>query len=210
MSTTSLPLPSPIRTPPSPRETGPQLAKLLQENKAASDAVVIGIEPGGMLVATEIADRLSLSVDVLAIEAVMPPFYSSWQLRPAIGAVASTGGVVLEEHAIERLRLSRNEVEAAVEAAEGSLYRRRPGIRRGWAPDLRGKTVILVDETAETGFTLRAAIAALRKLEPRRIVAAVPAAPETVYREVVKLPDQFVCPVRVPDFASLSSYNDSL
>ncbi|HEX9519008.1 MAG TPA: phosphoribosyltransferase family protein [Streptosporangiaceae bacterium] len=90
------------------------------------------------------------------------------------------------------------------------LLRREQAYRQGRLfPDVAGKVVILVDDGLATGSSMRAAIEALRRLEPRRIVVATPAAPESTCREPTALADEVVCATTPsPFFAVGNSYCD--
>lgn len=111
-----------------------------------------------------------------------------------MGAVASGGVRVLDRNLIRVAHVSDADVERIADAEERELERRER-LYRGDRPfpDLKAKTVILVDDGLATGASMRAAVAALREEKPTRIIVAVPvAAPETcdAFRSIA---DEIVC-----------------
>ncbi|MDT5028439.1 MAG: hypothetical protein QOE61_4865 [Micromonosporaceae bacterium] len=127
-----------------------------------------------------------------------------------MGAVASGGVVVLNDDVIRGLGIAPEVIEQAVER-EGREVQRRELAYRGDRPmpDIAGKTVIVVDDGVATGASMRAAIQALRRLRPARIVVAVPAAPESTSQELAGLVDEVVCATAPsPFFAVGQSYWD--
>jgi putative phosphoribosyl transferase len=112
----------------------------------------------------------------------------------AMGALASGGARVLNQHVITTLGISEASIQAIV-AKEQRELKRREQIYRGQRPplDVTTQTVILVDDGLATGSTMRAAIAGLRQLSPRQLVVGVPvAAPETC-QELSREADDVVC-----------------
>src|SRR5205823_7437619 len=123
------------------------------------------------------ARALHAPLDVFLVRKLGVPGYQEL----AMGAIATGGVVVLNDEAVQGLGIPQNVIEA-VAAKERRELRRREQLYRDDrpAPDVRGKTVILVDDGLATGSTMRAAVAALRRQDPARIVVAVPVgAPET-------------------------------
>lgn len=126
---------------------------------------------GGVPVAFEVAQALNAPLDVFIVRKLGVPGQEEF----AMGAIATGGVRVVNEDAGGYLRIS-DEVLDAVAAKEVKELERRERAYRGSrpAPDVRGRTVILVDDGLATGSTMRAAAAALRKQQPARIVVAVP------------------------------------
>jgi putative phosphoribosyl transferase len=178
-------------------DAGRQLAGRLGAYAGRKDVRVLGLPRGGVPVAAEVARVLGAPLDVFVVRKLGVPGHEEL----AMGAIASGGVRVLNDEVVGVLRIPPAEIEAAASRAAAEL-RRRESLYRGDRPpvDVRGRSVILVDDGLATGSTMRAAAAALRRLEPARTVVAVPvAAPETfadLRREVdevvsVLLPESF-------------------
>jgi putative phosphoribosyl transferase len=159
------------------RHAGCQLARALAGYAGRPDVVVLALPRGGVPVAYEVARALDAPLDVFLVRKLGVP----GREELALGALATGGVRVLNEAVVQRLRIPPD-VIAAVTATERKELRRRRRAYRGHRRPLqvRGKTVILVDDGVATGASMRAALAVLRRARPVRIVVAVPvAAPET-------------------------------
>jgi predicted phosphoribosyltransferase len=180
---------------PDRREAGRFLARQLMEYAGRPDVVVLGLPRGGVPVAYEVARALGAPLDVFLVRKLGLPGHEEL----AMGAIASGGVRVLNEDVVRALGISED-VVATVVAEELQELKRRERAYRGDrpAPDVRGKTVVLVDDGLATGSTMRAAVAALRRQGPARIVVAVPVgAPETC-AEFQEEADEAVC-AQTPD-----------
>src|SRR5258707_7322179 len=139
--------------------------------------IVLTRPRGGVPVAYEVARALNAPLDVLLVRKLGVPGHEEF----AMGAIAAGGVRVLNDQTVRALRISDHVIEA-VAAKEQKELDRRARLYRGDRPppDLRGKTVILVDDGLATGATMLAAVKALRQQQVGRIVTAVPiASPET-------------------------------
>jgi len=116
-----------------------------------------------------------------------------------MGAIASGGAVSINRTVVETLGLSAKTVRELAEAEMAELAWRDGLYRQGRPPlDVRGQTVIVVDDGLATGSTMFAAILALRALGPARIVVAVPVAPADTRDEIAARADEVVC-VQTPE-----------
>ncbi|MEN6623460.1 MAG: phosphoribosyltransferase [Smithella sp.] len=171
-------------------QAGKYLAKKLEQYAKNPDAVVLGLPRGGVVVAYEVARELQLPLDIFLVRKLGVPGYEEL----AMGAIASGGVRVMNEDVLRMINISQDKIEAAVKKEEKELERRekayrgdRPGI------DLKSKILILIDDGLATGATMRAAVSALYKQQPRKIVMAVPvASPETCESFKSKV-DDLVC-----------------
>src|SRR5438105_6479731 len=155
-------------------EAGRLLAAKLTAYANRPDVIVLALPRGGVPVAYEVARALNAPLDVFLVRKLGVPGYEEL----AMGAVATGGVRVLNDEIVNGLRI-RDDVVDAVTAWQQQELARREQLYRGDrpAPDVRGRTVILVDDGLATGATMHAAIAALRRQQPARIVVAVPTAP---------------------------------
>jgi putative phosphoribosyl transferase len=112
----------------------------------------------------------------------------------ALGALASGGGLVLNEDIVQALGISDATIEAVATSEQREIERRERAYRGDCpAVDVRGKTVILVDDGVATGATLRAALAALQSQQPARIIVAVGVAPPETCNLLAQEADELVC-----------------
>ncbi len=172
------------------RQAGAVLAGMLKQYADRPDVLVLALPRGGVPVAFEVAQALNAPLDVFIVRKLGVPGHDEL----AMGAIATGGVRVLNHDVVGYLGLSQ-EVIDRVAARENRELERRERTYRGdrAAPEVQGRTVILIDDGLATGSTMRAAVAALRKQQPSRIVVAVPvAAPETC-EELRSEVDETVC-----------------
>ena len=175
-------------------EAGQQLAEELRDYANQPDVAVLGLPRGGVAVAAEVARALHVPLDVFVVRKLGLPGHEEL----AMGAIASGGVRVLNEDLVRSVRISEHIIEQVAAKEEQELKRREKLYREDRpALDVRGRTVILVDDGLATGASMRAAVAALRQQEPSRIVVAVPvAAPETC-AEMAQDVEEIIC-ARMP------------
>ncbi len=176
-------------------DAGRALADRLTGYAGRNDVIVLALPRGGAPVGYEIARALHAPLDLFLVRKLGVPGHEEL----AMGAIASGGVRVLNEEVVESLRIPDDTIEM-VAAEEGRELERRERAYRGDrpAPDVRGKTVILVDDGLATGSSMRAAVAALRQRGPARIVVAVPVGARETCAEFHHLADETVC-ARTPD-----------
>ncbi len=184
-------------------QAGQYLASQLKPYAGDPKAIVLGLPRGGVIVAYELARILKLPLDVFLVRKLGTP--GNEEL--AMGAIASGGIRVMNEDVVRELRISNAAIEA-VAMKEGVELRRREEAYREKRPplDVEGRTVIVVDDGLATGATMRAAVLALKKLAPRRLVVAVPtAAPDTcdAFREEV---DEIICGMTPEPFYGVGAW----
>jgi erythromycin esterase-like protein/predicted phosphoribosyltransferase len=153
------------------RDAGRQLAEHLEEYAGRKDVIVLALPRGGVPVAAEVALRLRSPLDVFLVRKLGVPGHPEL----AMGAIAAGGVEVLSRQLIEDLGIPSSVVQQ-VAVRERMELERRDRVFRGDRPalDVKGRTVILVDDGLATGSTMEAAVTALRRMEPAAIVVAVP------------------------------------
>src|SRR6201996_8534494 len=179
------------------REAGRFLAEKLAAYADRPDVLVLALPRGGVPVAYEVARALGAPMDVFVVRKLGVPGYEEL----AMGAVATGGVRVLNDQIVQRLGIPQYIIDA-VPAREQQELARRERLYRGGRPppDVRGRTVILVDDGLATGATMRAAVMALRKLQPARIVVAVPTASPETCEELKSEADDVVCAITPEPF----------
>src|ERR1700736_3113316 len=179
------------------REAGRLLAQKLPAYANRPDVLVLALPRGGVPVAYEVARALGPPPDVFIVRKLGVPGYEEL----AMGAVATGGVRVLNDQIVERLGIPDHLIDAVAARELQELSRRERLYRDGRPPpNVRGRTVILVDDGLATGATMHAAISALRQQEPARIVVAVPtASPETCEAMRAEV-DDVVCAITPEPF----------
>ena len=172
------------------QEAGQLLAQALILFKGKKDVIVLGIPRGGVVVAAEVARAIGAPLDVYITRKIGAPYNAEL----AIGAIASSGDVVLDEALIGSLGVSPEYVQGETERQRREIERRLKEYRGNrLAQKLEGKTVLLVDDGIATGATTLAAIRALKKQKPAELILAVPVgAPDAVARLREEV-DKLVC-----------------
>jgi putative phosphoribosyl transferase len=170
-------------------EAGKLLAARLAKYAGRRETIVLALPRGGVPIAFEIARALNAPLDVFLVRKLGLPGHEEL----AMGAIATGGVQVLNRDLVSYLAIPPSTIDTVARQEQQELERRE-GLYRGDRPppELKGATVILVDDGLATGSTMRAAIAALKKLEPGRIVVAVPVAPPSTVEELRKDVDEVV------------------
>lgn len=180
------------------REAGDWLADKLATYEGRQDAVVLALPRGGVPVAFEIAQALHLPLDVMLVRKLGVPGHEEL----AMGAIAGGGVRVLNEDIVHSLNIPPLAIERVAEAEQREMERRNQAYREGRAgPDIKGKTVILVDDGMATGANMRAAADAARKAQVARVVVAVPVASDSACALLEQSADEVVC-LEVPRYFS--------
>ncbi|CQD20927.1 phosphoribosyltransferase [Mycolicibacterium conceptionense] len=169
-------------------EAGRVLAEQLVSYRDRPDVLVLGLARGGVPIAAEVASHLHAPLDVFVVRKLGVP---QWQ-ELAMGAVASGGGLVLNDALVNRLGIDDDTLTETIRRETAEIERREQAYRAGRAaPELAGKTVILVDDGIATGATMLAAVRAVRAAE--RVVVAVPVGPATLSSQLQDEADEVVC-----------------
>jgi putative phosphoribosyl transferase len=171
------------------REAGARLAEAL-DGYRGKGVLVLGIPRGGVPVAAEVAHRLEAELDVVVARKLGAPI--SREL--AIGAVTANGGRFLNEELVRELGVSDAYLERVAAEEMDEAHRRETRFRGGRSmASLAGRTVIIVDDGLATGATMRAAVRAVRKHQPARLVVAVPVGSREACAAVGREADEVVC-----------------
>lgn len=187
------------------KEAGQRLAERLLDYRDRSDVVVLGLPRGGVVIASEIARRLHAPLDVFVVRKLGVP----GQEELAMGAIASGGVRVLNSAVVDVCGIPASVIEEVTEQERRELERRER-LYRGVRPPIaiEGRTVILVDDGIATGATMRAAVAALRRLKPARIIVAAPTAAPQACELLSKEADEVICDIMPDPFYSVGLWYD--
>lgn len=184
------------------RDAGRYLAAKLAHYRGVGGVIVVGLPRGGVPVAYEVARALDAPLDVFIVRKLGLP----GREELAMGAIASGGVQVLNEVA-ERLHVPAELVDRVARQERRELERQQSRYRGNRPPlDVRGSTVVLVDDGLATGSTMLAAVEALRQQQPRRIVVAVPVGAPESCAELAAAADEVVCARQPRAFTSVGSW----
>jgi len=190
---------------PSRAVAGQVLAGALRAYAGRTDTVILALPRGGAPVAYEIARALRLPWDVFVVRKLGVPGYEEL----AMGAIASGGVRVMNEDVLSQLRLPSTAVDRAVSRATDQIEEREQAYRGNRPPlDVRGSTVILVDDGLATGATMQAAVKALRAQGAAGLVVAVPVAAPEVCEALRAQVDAIVCAATPDPFDAVSLWYD--
>jgi putative phosphoribosyl transferase len=186
-------------------EAGEILSKQLYEYAGRHDVVVLGIPRGGVPVAYEIAEEIKAPLDILVLRKLGVPGHEEL----GFGAVARGGIRVLDDEIVHATGIHKMEIELIAAQQTLEVERREQAYRGGKPPlDVRGKTVILVDDGIATGSSMRVAIIALRKMGPAGVVVAVPVAALAAARRLQPEVDAFVSAQMQRVFHAIGEFYD--
>jgi predicted phosphoribosyltransferase len=172
------------------RHAGQVLARALAGYAKQPGVIVLALPRGGVPVAHEVARALHAPLDVFIVRKLGVPGHEEY----AMGAIATGGVRVMNDDVVRRMRIPDDAIASVARAEQQELERRERLYRGAREPlDVHGRTVILVDDGLATGYTMRAAVKALRRQRPSRLVVAVPTAAAETCQDLRAEADEVVC-----------------
>jgi predicted phosphoribosyltransferase len=185
-------------------DAGAALAARLAHLVGAPGLLVLGLPRGGVPVAYEVARALGAPLDLMLVRKLGVPGFEEL----AMGALASGGIRVINTDVVRDFHISGDVIDAAAQAEQRELERREQAYGAASPVELRGRTVVLVDDGLATGSTMKAAVQAARAAGPARIVVAVPVASQPACEELASMADEVVCLEAPPTFRAVGQYYD--
>jgi putative phosphoribosyl transferase len=184
-------------------DAGRQLARRLDYLAGRDDLIVLALPRGGVPVASEVARALGAPLDVLIVRKIGTP----GREELAVGAIASGGVIVVNEEIANQLGITPGEIRDLAVPEQIELARRQRIYRDDRPfPDLNDKVVILVDDGLATGSTMRAAVQAVRKFAPARVVVAVPVGAGETCARLRETADEVVCIAEPEPFFAVGNW----
>ncbi|MFF4036897.1 phosphoribosyltransferase [Streptomyces sp. NPDC001816] len=187
-------------------EAGRKLAGLLRDLRDRGDLpdpVVLALPRGGIAVAAPVARALDAPLDVLVVRKIGAPHHAEF----AVGALAAGDPPLFDSDTLDRLGLTEERLAPTVERERAELARREQRYRGDRPPpELKGRTVIIVDDGLATGATARAALRHVWRRAPARVVLAVPVGAPDSLALLEDEADMIVCPRRPAGFGSVGQW----
>lgn len=185
------------------RHAGRALAAALTKYCTARGLLVLALPRGGVPVGYEVSSALECPLDVYIVRKLGVPGHE----EVAMGALGSGGVRVLDEDLVTALRISQEAVDAVVQRELAELKRREKRYRAHLPPlEVKGRTVIVVDDGLATGWTMRAALRGVRLLGPSRLVVGVPVGAPDSCGELAEDADDVVCATTPRPFRSVGDW----
>ncbi len=182
------------------KDAGMQLAEKLEDFEGQWNVLVLALPRGGVVTGVEIANRLKAPLDVLIVRKIGHPL----QPELAVGAISETGSIVYNEDVVSSMGVTKDYLRGEAARQREEIARRQELYRGGRKlVNLRGKTVILVDDGVATGATMKAAVETLKRERVGMLIVAVPVAPPATAAELQRTVDVFVCLDMPEDFMAV-------
>lgn len=187
------------------KDAGEQLAKLLSYYATSNNVIILALPRGGIPVAYPIARKLHLPLYPYVVRKLGVPGYAEL----AMGAIATGGVVVFNQDIINDMGVTQSDIDAVTLAEKAELARREKAyLPNKTLPTLHDKIIMLVDDGVATGATIKAAIAAIKRSMPSRIIVAVPVCPQDTLNDIRHLVDVVICPLSPDYFNAVGEWYD--
>jgi predicted phosphoribosyltransferase len=170
-------------------DAGRQLAEMLRTD-TGPEALVLAIPSGGVPIGFEIAVALGLDFDLVLVRKVQIP----WNSEAGFAAINMDSDLFVNEHLLSVLNLSSDQIKGQINKTMAVIEKRNRKFRQDKPfPDIAGRAIILVDDGLASGYTMKAAVAYLRKRKPLSITVAVPTGSAETVKTLLKEVDALCC-----------------
>lgn len=184
-------------------EAGKILGAKVKERGYGKDSLVLGIPRGGVVVAKEVAKILKCELDIIIPRKLRSPFNPEL----AFGAISSDDSLVIDESLVSLLNISQEFIEQEKKTQLEEIKRRRKKYNMDkLLPDMKRKTVILVDDGIATGATMKAGVISVKKKKPEKIIVAIPVASPQSVEELKEITDEVICLYAPAYFAAVGQF----
>ena len=167
------------------------------------DVIVLAVPRGGLAIAYDTIKRFGFKWDLIIPRKIGAPHNKEF----AIGAVSVDGSYFINDDYVEMLGISQDYIEKEVLEQINEIKRRMKEYRgKDTFPEVKDKTVIIIDDGIATGFTILAVIKAVKKQGAKKIILAIPVGPRETIEEFKELVDEVICLYIPEEFYAVGSY----
>ncbi len=185
------------------KEAGRKLADKLAKYTDEKDIIVLALPRGGVAIGIEIAKKIGASLDVIITRKIHFPR----EPEIAIGAIAENGKVALNDQIVKSYNIPQSYLDEEICIQKAEIERRLIAYRGGKKlAFIKDKIIILVDDGVATGFTIIAAINALKEEGIKKLIVAVPVSPQDTFLKLKSLVDEIICLEIPEDFLAIGNY----
>lgn len=167
------------------------------------EAIALALPRGGVPIAYEVAKELQIPLDVVISRKIGAPFNPEF----AVGAISEGGETYLDKDTLRSLSIDNSTLESIIETEKEELKRRIETYRKGKSlPNLKGKTVLLIDDGLATGATAQAALKHLKRLHPKKVIFCIPVGAFSSVNEIKDKVDQVICILKPKALSAVGMY----
>ncbi|HEY8891898.1 MAG TPA: phosphoribosyltransferase family protein [Clostridium sp.] len=184
------------------KDAGEKLTDSLEKFKD-EDVIVLAVPRGGLQIAFDTIKRFGFKWDLIIPRKIGAPHNK----EVAIGVVSVDGSYFINNQYVEMLNISQEYIDKEVSEQINEIKRRMKEYRgKDTFPEVKGKTVIIMDDGIATGFTILAVIKAVKKQGAKKIILAIPVGQRETIEEFKELVDEVVCLYIPNEFYAVGSY----
>jgi putative phosphoribosyl transferase len=183
---------------------GANLGEYLHDQGLQAD-IVLGLPRGGVVVAAEVARQLDAPLDVLVVRKIGHPRHREF----AVGAIAEPDIVILDQVAIERTHVHRDELRQIIKEEQQRLQEYQAAFERNQPPDITGKRVLIVDDGLATGSTMEVAVKSALQRRAADVAVAAPVASSSAFERIQAAGARVYALIVDPEFDAVGRFYDT-